>query len=168
MRLAELATKYGIEAIFYIPVDWHSLAVAHDYEPLGLDDFYWIGEYHEIGSHTITHRHLTRIPVDEAKREILDSKHMLEELLGVQVGKFAPPRGYTNPELTDYTLLYYDSQRLTKEPGLVHIHPNSGANNNQPWRDAINEDTKEAWGHSYDWDKWDMWGEIEDWLKSIS
>lgn len=169
LRVAELAKKYKIKATFYWPVEWHSLACDKDYEPLSFKDAEMIAQEFEIGSHTITHRHLTKIPVDEAKFEIAESQRILGRLFNKSITKFCPPRGYTNQELTEYTLGHYNSQRLTKGKGLVHIHPNSGANNNMPWRDyAKTIQVKEIWGHSWEFDKYELWEELEEFLSEAA
>lgn len=165
MRLARLADKYDVECTFYWPVDWHSLAYSKGYEPLSYVDASYIAERHLIGSHTITHRFLTQIPEDEAKYEIQNSKEMLEDMFAVSVDSFAPPRGYSNPKLTKFTLSIYENQRLTKGKHLVHIHPDSGANDNKPWRDAITKDTTELWCHSWELDRFDLWNELEGFLR---
>lgn len=167
VRVAELAKKYELECTFYWPVEWHSLAYEKGYEPLEYGKAVYLADQFEVGSHTITHRHLTKIPLVDALKEIHDSKTMLEELLNIKpITKFAPPRGYTNDELTKYTLDIYESQRLTKGPGLVHVHPNSGANGNVDWRLRANQpDTKELWMHSWELDKYNLWDELEEFLK---
>lgn len=166
VRVAELAKKYGIETVFYWPVEWRSLAYEKGYEPLTYAQASKIAEDFEIGAHTITHRHLTRIPYKEALHEIIESKTMLQDMFNIQVTKFCPPRGYSNEKLTEFTLKHFESQRLTKGEGLVHIHPDSGANGNIPWQEAFNEKSKtvdniECWGHSYEFDKYNMWDDIE-------
>lgn len=168
VRVAELARKYGIECVFYWPVFWHSLAIEHGYEPLSKDEAEKIAQEFEIGSHTVTHRHLTRIPKHEALTEIYWSKRLLSSMFGVNITKFAPPRGYSNEELTDYTLSIYETQRLTKQKGLVHIHPKSGANDLRAWRDCINEDTEELFCHSWELDKYNLWEELEGVLSEYS
>lgn len=166
VRVADLMQKYEIPTVFYWPVEWRSLAYEKGYEPLTILEAVSIASRFEIGSHTITHRHLTRINPVEAKLEISDSKFMLEALFAKDVKKFCPPRGYTSDELTDYTLKFYDSQRLTKGKGLVHIHPDSGANNNLHWRtyyELIRDqnDVVELWGHSHELDRFNLWDELE-------
>jgi peptidoglycan/xylan/chitin deacetylase (PgdA/CDA1 family) len=47
----------------------------------------------EIGAHTIHHPILTRLDDDQARREILGSKHRLEEIIGAPVTTFAYPNG---------------------------------------------------------------------------
>lgn len=166
-RIADLAQKYEVETVFYWPIEWRSLAYDKGYEPLSLFDAFKISERFEVGAHTVTHRHLTKLTYEEAKIEITDSKLMLEAIFGKKVTKFCPPRGYTNPELTDWTLSIFKSQRFTKGKGLVHIHPNSGANDNKPWRECINEDTTELWCHSWELDKFNLWDELEEALKTL-
>lgn len=166
-RLAELCKKYKVKCIFYWPVDWHSLAYSKGYKPLTYFQAQAIARYFEIGSHTISHRHLTDLPIDEAKYEIEMCKYILGDLFDNYPTKFAAPRGYTNPELTEFTLKHYKSQRLTKEKGLVHIHPDSGVNGNKPWRECINKDTTELWCHSHELDKFNLWKELEDYLESL-
>ncbi len=171
VRVAELAKKYNIETIFYWPVEWHSLAFEKGYEPLGYADALKIASEFEIGSHTITHRYLTNIPFEEARYEIECSKFMLEDMLTTDITKFCPPRGYTNPELNKIIMGSYESQRLTKGKGLLHIHPNSGANGNIPWREYYaqhKDQITEVWGHSWEMDKYDLWGEFEEFLKEVS
>lgn len=47
----------------------------------------------EIGSHTLTHPHLTELNDDELKREVIESKRRLEDLIGRQVTSFSYPYG---------------------------------------------------------------------------
>jgi len=166
LRIAQLAKKYAIECTFYWPVNWTHHALAHGYEPLSYREALEIAEKHEIGSHTITHRHLTKLDLEDAVSEVVESKLMLTRLFPNNViNKFCPPRGYTNEILTEATLGVYDSQRLTKGEGLVHIHPNSGANNNMDWREyAKTVDVKEIWGHSWEIEKYNLWQQLEDFL----
>lgn len=169
VKVASLALKYNIDTVFYLPVEWHSLAHDNGYEPLSYKDAVDISKMFEIGSHTITHRHLTKLPIDEACIEIAESKQILAEMFDQPINKFCPPRGYTNPELTNFTLQLYDSQRLTKGKGLVHIHPNSGANGNVPWQKyAESIDVEELWCHSWELDKYNLWSELEQYLDTHS
>lgn len=169
LRVAELCVKYKIDCTFYLPVEWRSLAYDNGYTPLSFVDALQIARNFEVGSHTCTHRHLTKIPLEDAYTEIFDSQIMLQGLFQQPIKKFSPPRGYTNEKLTDYTLGLYKSQRLTKGEGLVHIHPNSGANGNRPWRECITEETTECWMHSWELDRYpEEWVNLETFLKELS
>jgi peptidoglycan/xylan/chitin deacetylase (PgdA/CDA1 family) len=50
----------------------------------------------EFGAHTVDHPRLTEIPVKQARKEIEDSKKMLEDGLGGKVALFCYPYGYFN------------------------------------------------------------------------
>lgn len=52
----------------------------------------------EIGAHTLSHRHLTRIPPEEARREIVEGKRAIEDILGHSIHVFAYPYGDFNRE----------------------------------------------------------------------
>lgn len=170
LRIADLSKKYEIPAVFYWPVEWQTLAHQRQYEPLNFIDAWRISREHEIGSHTITHRLLTRIPMEEAKYEIAFSKVMLSGLFGKDIKKFCPPRGYTNDELTAYTLELYDSQRLTTGDGLVHVHPDSGVNNNMHWLEYANtHDIEEVWCHGWELDLYpEEWNNLERYLSELA
>jgi len=53
----------------------------------------------EIGSHTCTHRDLTRLPPDEVQRELLLSKREIEDRLGREVISLALPFGAATLEV---------------------------------------------------------------------
>jgi peptidoglycan/xylan/chitin deacetylase (PgdA/CDA1 family) len=53
----------------------------------------------EIGSHSLSHRHLASIPADEAWDQISRSRMKLEILLNSTVSTFAYPYGEVTPEL---------------------------------------------------------------------
>lgn len=172
VRVASLALKYGLDCVFYWPVEYRSLAYDNGYEPLTYEQAKLIAKQFEVGSHTITHRHLTKLDPLEARIEIAESQQILREMFDQPIEKFCFPRGYGNQELFDFTLKLYDSYRLTKGidstgAKLVHVHNNSGANDNKPWRDCVTDNTH-LWLHSFDLDRQNLWGELEDVLKEYA
>ncbi len=46
-----------------------------------------------VGSHTVSHPHLSRLPGDAVRRELIDSRSMLEKQLGIPVRTFCYPYG---------------------------------------------------------------------------
>jgi peptidoglycan/xylan/chitin deacetylase (PgdA/CDA1 family) len=165
MRVASLALKYELPCTFYWPVEWHSLAYDNGYEPLTYEQAKLIANQFEVGSHTITHRHLTKLDPLEARIEIAESQQILREMFNQRIEKFCPPRGYINTELTLFASQFYKEMRLTKGPNLVHVHPDSGANGNVPWLDvAEQKDDLHLWMHSWELDKYNEWDNLEDFL----
>jgi len=164
-RIAELCAKYEVPCVFYWPVEWVSLANKNGYKPLTYAQALDIANNFEVGSHSVTHRLLTRISEEEAFVEIVDSKHMLSNLFNQEITKFAPPRGYTNHSLTLLAHEHYNEQRLTKQDGLLHIHPDSGVNNNVNWKKLADENEyEELFCHSWELDKYNEWENLERYL----
>lgn len=61
----------------------------------------WLAAGHDIGSHTRTHPFLTRIPVAEAREEIISSRKKLEDCFGRPVKHFCYPYGDWNKGVRD-------------------------------------------------------------------
>lgn len=55
----------------------------------------------DIGSHTMTHPQLDLVPASRARREIVESKDALEQLLGHPVSSFAYPHGHHTRAIKD-------------------------------------------------------------------
>lgn len=60
---------------------------------------YLHNEGFEIGAHSCTHPKLTEIPIEEAEREIVESKVALEKLLNTRVHSFCYPYGLENEKI---------------------------------------------------------------------
>jgi peptidoglycan-N-acetylglucosamine deacetylase len=94
LRLASMLREYGLRATFYISPRDHEFAQSDLLTPAEIRD---IASDFEIGAHTVTHRSLPMISPEEAEREILGSKTILEEITGSAVDTFCYPRGaYTD------------------------------------------------------------------------
>ncbi len=96
MRLATLLKKYGIKGTFYICPQDHEFK---DEDLLTTQNILSISKDFEIGGHTITHPHLTKITIAKADDEIAQSKLYLEDLLQQEVTAFCYPYGDFNDEV---------------------------------------------------------------------
>ncbi len=56
----------------------------------------WLADGHDIGAHTCTHPFLTRIPLQQAREEIISSRRKLEDLFQRPVVHFCYPFGDWN------------------------------------------------------------------------
>lgn len=96
LKLSKLLKKYNIKGTFYVSPrnrEFKKEDLLTDKEIVELSkDF-------EIGAHTITHPRLTKISLEEAKKEIVDSKKYLEKLLGKEIKSFCYPGGDYNKEI---------------------------------------------------------------------
>lgn len=95
LKLADLLDKHGIKGTFYVTTGWIG-------KKIDIGDIRYLSEFHEIGAHTVTHPHLPQQRMEIARREILESGRMLEEILDLPLSaiSFAYPYGeYTNEHL---------------------------------------------------------------------
>lgn len=67
-----------------------------------------------IGSHTVSHVHLTDVDESTARREIVDSKETLEKLLNKKITLFAAP----------YAIVHKDMTTLFEEAGYERVFLN--------------------------------------------
>jgi peptidoglycan/xylan/chitin deacetylase (PgdA/CDA1 family) len=90
--------KYGFTGTLYLVSNY----VGAD----GYMDVEQVLEMHkagwEVGSHSLNHFDLTKIGPDRARDEVIRSKKVLEEMLGVAVLTFAYPFGAYNAAAMDY------------------------------------------------------------------
>ncbi len=96
LKLAELLEKYGATGTFYV-----SPPQTHEKPALTDDDIRLLSQKHEIGAHTMTHPRLTKVPIDDAKREIEESKKWIEGITGKPCTKFCYPCGEVNSQIRD-------------------------------------------------------------------
>ncbi len=78
----------------------------------------WLAAGHEIGSHTLTHQSLTRIPRRQAREEISSSKKKLEDLFGHPVSYFCYPYGDWNDAIRDMVIETGYSAAFTTTAGI--------------------------------------------------
>lgn len=131
-RIAELLTKYAIPGCFYVPRTNPERAVISERELREL------ASAHEIGGHTLRHLPLTSLPLDEARREIQECKHWLDDLTGratlsfcYPCGKFAAAHvravaeaGFTGARTADWMCLAPGPDVYRVAPSL-HLYPHS-------------------------------------------
>lgn len=84
---------------------------------------------HTIGSHTLTHPNVAQIDVEEAKRELLNSKQRLEQVLGEPIVHFSYPSPILEPHYTEQTVKiceqtgYKTAVTCTSGAVTAHHHP---------------------------------------------
>jgi peptidoglycan/xylan/chitin deacetylase (PgdA/CDA1 family) len=78
----------------------------------------WLAAGHEIGSHTLTHPWLTRLPASEAREEIAASRKKLEDQFGVPIEHFCYPYGDWNDAVRDLVVAAGYKTACTTQPGV--------------------------------------------------
>lgn len=88
-RLAERLARLGVAATFFVPIrNSEGLPVMGpaDLRALDADGF-------EVSAHTLDHRRLPGLAEAEARRQLVDGRRRLEDILGKAVSCFAYPGG---------------------------------------------------------------------------
>ena len=78
----------------------------------------WLAAGHEIGSHSLSHPWLTRIPVAEAREEITASRKRLEDVFGRPIEHFCYPYGDWNETVRDLVAEAGYRTACTTNPGV--------------------------------------------------
>jgi peptidoglycan/xylan/chitin deacetylase (PgdA/CDA1 family) len=105
----EALTAAGFKAIQFLPASF--LGKRNEWDlpsgeaPEPIMDVHqvreWLAAGNDLGSHTLSHPFLTRIPIREAREEIAGSRRKLEDLFGRQVAHFCYPYGDYNMAVRD-------------------------------------------------------------------
>ena len=88
-RVAELMQCHGLRGTFFVPlsnVEGLPVLSGRELRQLAVQGF-------EIGGHGLDHRRLTSLPRAAAKRQIVDGKSRLEDMLGAPLAGFCYPGG---------------------------------------------------------------------------
>ncbi len=78
----------------------------------------WIAAGHDIGSHTLTHPWLTRLPASAAREEIVASRKRLEDVFGCPIRHFCYPYGDWNETVRDLVAAAGYQTACTTQPGI--------------------------------------------------
>jgi peptidoglycan/xylan/chitin deacetylase (PgdA/CDA1 family) len=73
----------------------------------------------EIGSHSLTHAHLTDLPDDRLRAELVDSKRKIEDLIGKEVVSFSFPYGDYDCRVLEETIAAGYKYALITKLGAV-------------------------------------------------
>jgi peptidoglycan/xylan/chitin deacetylase (PgdA/CDA1 family) len=132
-----ILSKYAVPATFYIisgeltdQPDYMSGAQVSALHTAG----------NEIGSHTVTHPHMTTLSATQLDNELKNSQITLQNLLGVPVPDFAIPFGEYNTTTITAGEKYYQTQR-TVDRGL---NTKTGFNANQLMAEEVDNTTTQA------------------------
>jgi peptidoglycan-N-acetylglucosamine deacetylase len=90
LRTADLLTKYGLQATFYIPAKNPERPV------MPTAQIRELARSFEIGAHTVNHVSLKSLPEAQAWEEISGSKQWLEDTIGTPAVSFCYPMGKFN------------------------------------------------------------------------
>jgi peptidoglycan/xylan/chitin deacetylase (PgdA/CDA1 family) len=78
----------------------------------------WLAAGHDIGSHTLSHPYLTRVPPGQAQEEIIASRKRLEDLFGRPIEHFCYPYGDWDESVRDQVVAGGYKTACTTDTGI--------------------------------------------------
>jgi peptidoglycan-N-acetylglucosamine deacetylase len=119
-RLGDLLAKYGLRGTFYIPR--HA-----DNQTMPVSQIRELSRTYEVGAHTLNHLVLPSGSVDQARRELVDSKAWVEGITGLPCRMFCPPCGkYQSRHLVMVRQAGYVGMRTVELVSLAFPRPRAG------------------------------------------
>lgn len=132
LELAKLLRKYKIKGTFYIPLK------NGEREVMSENELKTLAKNFEIGFHTISHKVLTSLSLEDAKKEIIEGKKILENMLNMKIEMFSYPKGRYNYQILNLVkqagfigARTTECFRVSKPKDFyrmwttIHVHPNS-------------------------------------------
>lgn len=131
-----------------------------------------------IANHTDNHPFLAKLPLEEARREIVDGRKKLQDLFQQNILGFAYPYGSTSPEVE--AMVREAGHRYARTCGTatpcfppespMAFHPDCHFLHPDFW--TLFEQARESgtfyfWGHSYEMINQDMWTDFDEKLRRI-
>jgi peptidoglycan/xylan/chitin deacetylase (PgdA/CDA1 family) len=113
----------------------------------------WLAAGHEIGSHTLSHPHLTRLAAPAAREEIRASKHQLEDRFGRAIKHFCYPYGDWNESVRDLVQEAGYETACTTESGI-----NSGTGDRFALKRFTARYRSRNWKSLMSWLRWRFFG----------
>ena len=90
--------KYGFTGVLYIVYNYMGTdGYMNKDQILAMHAAGW-----EVGSHSLNHFDLTKLDTDKQHAEIIESRKLLEQALGIPIQTFAYPFGIRDPGVLDY------------------------------------------------------------------
>jgi peptidoglycan/xylan/chitin deacetylase (PgdA/CDA1 family) len=81
----------------------------------------WLAAGHQIGSHTVSHPDLTRLPSRHAREEIQASRKWLEDTFGIAVSQFSYPQGAFDDRILEMVREAGYNTAVTSEFGVNDV-----------------------------------------------
>lgn len=175
--VANMLAKHGLKATFY----WSK--TNPKYEVMNEDDmrlFRKTFPQMEIGQHGYNHTVLTKVPLDEAKQDILSGREWHQSLWKEWPKMFCYPRGYYNEYLAGFLEgLDYKGARSVVSKRVLPLHPEYEMDGGFHVYEGelvprglkalrLEDENVSIWLHSWEINKFGDWQFLEEVLEKVS
>ena len=189
LKLLEIFNKYGMKCTFNLnsglgPVNGGWLNNGKPVNRLDLAENVEKYAGHEIAAHALTHQNLIEIPLEEARKEMVEDKEGLTKLFGKAPVGMAYPYGTYNDEVVEllkdlgfqYARTVHSSYDFDVQTDLLRFRPTCHHDDERLFELAekfLAMETGEPqifyiWGHSYEFEGKENWDRIEKLCQMLS
>ena len=178
-RLVEIFNKYGIKGTFNV-----NSGIVGDPRRIPMEEYKELYKGHEIACHTLTHPTISRCPLSEVAKEVIEDRENLEKLMGYPVRGLAYPNGSHSKEIRDllpslgirYGRIVGNTDGFDMPEDFLQWKATCHHNHNllELGQQFVDLHKKQylymmyVWGHSYEFTDKDNWDVMEDFCKLVS
>jgi len=178
-RLVELFNRHGLKGTFNL-----NSGIVSDPQRVPLSEYPTLYHGHEIACHTSLHPTISRCPLEQVARQVLEDRMVLEDLTGSPVRGLAYPNGsYSRKIMELLPMMGLRYARVVPTTGGFGIPENwfewaGTCHHNQDLLKRGEEflarhktqylDLMYVWGHSYEFTMHDNWQVMEDFCSLIA
>ncbi len=178
-RLVELLNRFNLKGTFNL-----NSGIQNDPQRIPLSEYATLYKGHEIACHTSLHPTISRCPIEQVTRQILEDRMVLEDLTGSPVRGLAYPNGSYNQKIMELLpMLGIRYARIVPTTGNFQIPENWYAwagtchhNQNllQRGEEFLSRSKKQyldlmyVWGHSYEFTIHNNWQVMEDFCDMVA
>lgn len=178
-RLVELFNRHGLRGTFNL-----NAGILDDPRRIPLKEYAALYKGHEIACHTYRHPTVSRCPMEQVARQILEDRMALEELTGAPVRGLAYPNGSYSKKIMDLLpLLGIRYARVVPTTGSFEMPENWFAwagtcHHNQDLlkkgEDFLSRHKTQylnlmyVWGHSYEFTTYNNWQVMEEFCDLVA
>lgn len=186
IKLIDILRRHNAKATFNLNAALHNKERSHGWDyldtkvyRLGWNEMKDVYEGFVIANHSLTHPRLEQIPIEDARKEIVEGRKQLQDFFDAPITGFAYPFGTYNQEVMDLLRdAGHSYARTVKNAPLAFppedpmaFHPTCKFNAEDFWKHY--EKARECgvfyfWGHSYELINETMWNDFEDKIKKIT
>jgi len=186
ITLMDILRKHNAKATFNLNAGLHKKERSAKWEykenvvqTLGWNEMKEVYDGFAIANHSLTHPLLDKIPVEEARKDIVEGRKRLQDFFDAPISGFVYPCGAYNETVMDllrdaghiYARTTQNAAQAFPPDDAMAFHPTCKFDSEDFWNHY--EKARECgvfyfWGHSYELINGEMWKKFEDKIKRIT
>lgn len=182
-KLIDIFNQYDLKATFHLNSAMFNKVEGHRYPYVSEEEIKSLYQGHEIASHTCSHPTLTRIPITNIVKEIVEDRMQLEKINNTIIRGVSYPNGEYNEQVERvveqcgiaYARTTKNTYCFEMPSQFLRWHPTCHHKEALPYVEQFVHSTDSqrmqllyVWGHSYEFDRDNNWQLIEQLAKLVA